>query len=134
MADENMLGVDIKLSSEDINFDIKNDVSINKPKDNLPQAVINRLKTPKGFYTLHPEYGSYLYRVLGKPKIDSTLIYARQVIHEALLQEPRIETIETVTTKYKDNDNVMEIFIQVTTLEDINPYNIVFDYFLNVTF
>ncbi len=124
-----MMGVDIKTTNDDINFNVNNDLILSTISNNLSQAIINRLKTPRGFYSKHPEYGSYLYRVLGKPNIDATKLYARQVIYEALLQEPRVDSVEQIIITYT-TETIMNIFIQVIAIDDVNPYNIVFDYFL----
>lgn len=124
-----MMGIDLKLDSDDISFTSTNEFRLNTYEQNIAQAIINRLKTPKGFYASHPEYGSLLHQVIGMPSTDSTLIFAKQMIHWTLLQEPRIESIENITVKFKDL-NTLDIFIKVVLINEIAAFNIVFDYFL----
>jgi phage baseplate assembly protein W len=124
-----MMGIDMKLGNYDINFTSTNDVKLNTYEENISQAIINRLLTPKGFFTKHPNYGSYLYQVIGMPTTNATLIFAKHMIHWTLLQEPRVQSIEKITVKYTNVDT-LNIFIQVILIEEIAPFNIVFSYFL----
>lgn len=67
-------------------------------RDNLGQALIARLLTPKGELTPlgHPDYGSRLHEVIGAPNTPTTRNLAKLFIIEALKQERRVEKIVRV--------------------------------------
>lgn len=67
--------------------------------DNLGQAVLLRLLTPRGELTelAHPEYGSRLHEVIGRTNTETTRNLMKLFILESLKQEPRIATIDAVT-------------------------------------
>jgi phage baseplate assembly protein W len=66
--------------------------------DNLGQAVILRLLTPKGELAqlAHPEYGSRLYELVGSQNTNTTRNLAKLYILESLKLEPRIEKVTQV--------------------------------------
>jgi phage baseplate assembly protein W len=61
--------------------------------DNLRQAVVNRLLTRRGELAPlgHPEYGSRLYELIGRPNSATQRNLAKLFVIEALSQEPRID-------------------------------------------
>lgn len=131
---EEMMGVDFSLDDNyNLIFNSNNAFTLIDGYENLRQAVINRLLTPLGSNPIFPRYGSYLYRVNSKQNTSSTLIYARQVVYESLLQEPRLESINNVECTFIeiDGSRYLKIDLTVTPLGAENPYNFVYDYFLN---
>jgi phage baseplate assembly protein W len=131
---EELMGVDIALdSSYNIIFNSNNAFNTISGLENLRQAIINRLITPVGTNPFYPLYGSYLHRIVGKGMVSATLIYARQVIYECLLQEPRISTIDEVNCEYVIGvgERFLRIEITVTPIDETNPFNFVYDYFLS---
>src|SRR6478752_2039892 len=68
-------------------------------RDNLAQAIVMRLLTPRGELTElgHPEYGSRLNELLGTPNSETRRGLAKLFVLEALTQEPRIEKVLDVT-------------------------------------
>jgi len=62
-------------------------------RENLAQALILRLLTPKGSLAGlgHAEYGSQLYRLIGEHKNGATRNLCRAYVLEAVAQEPRVE-------------------------------------------
>ena len=58
-------------------------------KDNLGQALIRRLLTPKGELAAlgHPAYGSRLHEVIGEPNTETTRNLAKLFVLEALKAE-----------------------------------------------
>ena len=68
-------------------------------RDNLAQAVVLRLSTPRGELTElgHPEYGSRLHELLGAPSSETRRGLAKLFVLEALAHEPRIERVVDVT-------------------------------------
>lgn len=69
------------------------DLGIVTGRDNLGQAVLLRLLTPRGEMAAlgHPEYGSRLHELIGRPNNETTRNLVRLFILESLAQERRIE-------------------------------------------
>jgi phage baseplate assembly protein W len=62
-------------------------------RENLAQALILRLMTPRGALRDlgHAGYGSLLYRLIGERKTEATRHLCRAFVLEAVAQEPRVE-------------------------------------------
>ncbi|HVG96510.1 MAG TPA: GPW/gp25 family protein [Chloroflexota bacterium] len=62
-------------------------------RDNLRQALINRLSTRRGELAAlgHPTYGSRLYTLIGRPHTETARNLVKLFVLEALAEEPRIE-------------------------------------------
>ena len=75
------------------------DVDTTTGRDNLVQAVINRLLTRKGELTTlgHPEYGSRLHELVGELNNLRIRVLAEIYIRDSLKQELRIEKVHYVT-------------------------------------
>ncbi len=75
------------------------DLATGEARDNLGQAVVLRLLTPRGDLTHlgHPEYGSRLHELVGRVNTETTRNLARLLILESLQQEPRIEKVQSIT-------------------------------------
>lgn len=128
-------GKDIKMDMEkqDIQINFKNDLRVINYYDNLSQAIINRLKTKQGELTLHPDYGSQLHLLLGKAGNSLILSEAKQYVREALLQEPRIKTINSIKTSFKNNSNRQIIVIEISITPigpEGDPLDLIWSYFL----
>jgi phage baseplate assembly protein W len=69
------------------------DLSVVSGRENLAQALILRLLTPRGSLAAlgHAGYGSRLVELIGRPKVDATRHLCRAFVLEALAQEPRVE-------------------------------------------
>jgi phage baseplate assembly protein W len=74
------------------------DIGIVSGRDNLAQAVILRLLTPRGELAElgHPEYGSRLHELIGNLHTATTRNLVRLFILESLQQEPRIAKVAAV--------------------------------------
>jgi phage baseplate assembly protein W len=75
------------------------DYDVVSGRDNLAQAIVMRLLTPRGELTElgHPEYGSRLHELLGTPNSETRRGLAKLFVLEALAQEPRIAKVVEVT-------------------------------------
>ena len=73
----------------------RGDIATIDGKENLVQAIINRLLTRKGELKSlgHPNYGSRVYLLVGELNNIRTRGLAEIYIREALAQDPRIEEI-----------------------------------------
>jgi phage baseplate assembly protein W len=77
------------------------DLSLVAGRDNLGQAVIVRLLTPRGELEslAHPDYGSRLHELIGRQNTETTRNLAKLHILESLAAEPRIEEVLEVTVE-----------------------------------
>jgi len=131
---EERMGIDVRMDLEDtddILIDSRSDFKKRTGLDNLKQAVINRIRTQIGELTLHPDYGSSLPSLIGTNANDFTTQLAKQHIREALLQEPRISSIDDVEVTFADNlKTTLTCEITVTPIDSFESLNIVFPFVL----
>lgn len=75
------------------------DMGIVNSTDNLGQAIILRLLTPRGELAelAHPEYGSRLHELIGRPNTATTRNLLKLHILESLKNEPRIDEVKKVS-------------------------------------
>ena len=82
-------------------------------RDNLAQAVIVRLLTPRGELSplAHPDYGSRLHELVGRQNTETTRNLVKVHVLESLAAEPRIEEVVTLTVtpapRTRDRVNVL---------------------------
>lgn len=130
---EEYLGRDIFVDAEgDLVITPTKDLAQVRYYDNLKQSIINRLRTQQGELPLHPSYGSRLPELVGAPGNEITLNLIKLRVREALLQEPRIKTIDKVKTYYRPNSNnrIVDIDIEVTPIADLERLNMIYSLFL----
>jgi phage baseplate assembly protein W len=74
-------------------------------RDNLGQAILMRLLTPRGELAElgHPEYGSRLHELLGAPNSETRRGLAKLFVLDALAQQPRIAKVLEVTVVRHDD-------------------------------
>ena len=85
-------------------------------RDNLAQAIVMRLLTPRGELAElgHPEYGSRLNELLGTPNTETRRGLAKLFVLEALAQEPRIAKVLDVTVlPHPDRTNELRHLVDV---------------------
>ena len=89
-------------------------------RDNLAQAIVMRLLTPRGELAElgHPEYGSRLNELLGTPNSETRRGLAKLFVLEALTQEPRIEKVLDVTVvphpeRLNERRHLVDVLIRV---------------------
>lgn len=107
------------------------DLAMVTAEDNLRQAIWLRLATPMGELTHlgHPDYGSRLYRLIGRLLTPEVLSLARAYVREALRREPRIRSIESLSVAADSlNPGVLLIGARVLPVDRAEPLN------LNMTF
>jgi len=111
------------------------DVQTVSGRENLAQAIVNRLFTRKGELARlgHPNYGSRLYELIGEPNNARVRGLAELYIRESLAQEPRLEAITSITFAAPSRGftrNLLEITISVkpvgeaTQLTFVIPLNL----------
>ena len=69
------------------------DLAATTGRENLAQALLLRLLTPRGALSLlgHPEYGSRLGELIGRRKTEELRNLCRAFVLEAVAREPRVE-------------------------------------------
>ena len=69
------------------------DLAVVSGRENLAQALILRLLTPRGSLSAlgHAEYGSQLHTLIGRGKTEELRKLCRAYVLEVVAQEPRVE-------------------------------------------
>ncbi len=87
------------------------DFDVTTGRDNLGQAIVIRLLTPRGELDAlgHPEFGSRLHELIGRENTETTRNLVKLFILEALQLEPRIEKkkIEVTVTPADDKPHAV---------------------------
>ena len=92
------------------------DLTIASGRDNLAQAIIMHLLTPRGELAAlgHPQYGSRLHELVGEVNTETKRNLVRLYILETLQREPRIEEILDVTvTLAVERPSSIDVSLQV---------------------
>lgn len=111
---EEHLGRDIFLGvTSDLAISSKNDLSQVRYSNNLVQAIINRLRTNLGELSLHPNYGCRLNELIGTNPNELTLSLAEMHVREALLQEPRVDEIISISPSFREGMLKTQIDIDI---------------------
>jgi len=144
---EELLGTDMKLIFEkhqeyigpgaDLMVNRKGDIQTVSGRENLGQAIMHRLLTRKGELgdLGHPDYGSRLYELIGKPNDERTRDLVRSYIKECIQQESRVQEIVNVTVSIHPDDpkkNSVIVDITVRPIKTNVPMNIIFPFYLEV--
>jgi phage baseplate assembly protein W len=93
-------------------------------RDNLAQAVVMRLLTPRGELEAlgHPEYGSRLHELVGRTNTTSTRNLAKLYILESLAAEPRVEKVVRVdVAPAPGTRDRVDVQLQVLPARDLEP-------------
>ena len=86
--------------------------------DNLKQAVINQLLTPRGTLMMHPTYGSDLYRYIGRQATYENMVMIEDEILATIQQDLRVENASAVGSKIIDERYFGEFVINLYTLQE----------------
>jgi phage baseplate assembly protein W len=143
--DEELYGSDIKLKVEagpeyyglgvDLKVDKAGDLQVVSGRENLGQALMQRLMTRKGELSDlgHPEYGSRLHDLVGRPNNQATRDLVRLYAKECVMQEPRVRDIVDIKVSPVSGDPYAVILdITVVPIKSTIPMNLVFPYYLEV--
>jgi len=85
-------------------------------RDNLGQAVIMRLLTPRGELAAlgHPDYGSRLHELIGRENTATTRNLVKLHILESLKREPRIaDIVSVIVTPHPQMRTRVDVAMQV---------------------
>jgi phage baseplate assembly protein W len=143
--DEELYGSDIKLKVEagtdyyglgaDLKVGKAGDLQVVSGRENLGQALLQRLLTRKGELSDlgHPGYGSRLHDLVGRPNNQATRDLVRLYAKECVMQEPRVRDIVDVKVSPAGGDpHAVILDITVVPIKSNIPMNLVFPYYLEV--
>jgi len=146
MIDEELYGCDIKLQVEtdpcfnglgaDLKVSKKGDLQVVSGRENLGQALMQRLLTRKGELSDlgHPGFGSRLHELIGLPNNQPTRDLVRLYAKECIMEEPRVKGIVEITVTPSGSDlSAVVIDITVLPIKSNVPMNLVFPYYLEVS-
>lgn len=97
--------------------------------DNFANAIWRRIMTPLGFYEEYPDYGCEIHSLRGLGFVPETLSLAEIFVTQALVKEPRVAKVVSVTVMPTDYRS-LSFFVSLIPIETPNPYIMTFDYFL----
>ncbi|MCP4115980.1 MAG: GPW/gp25 family protein [Desulfobacteraceae bacterium] len=103
------------------------DLAVKSGRDNLAQAIIMALLTPRGELSAlgHPRYGSRLHELVGKVNTSTSHNLVRLHILETLQREPRIEKIvDAVVTPAKERQSSVDVTLQVVPVGETRTVTI----------
>jgi phage baseplate assembly protein W len=93
-------------------------------RDNLAQALVVRLLTPRGALAPlgHPEYGSRLVELIGNPNNETTRNLARLYTIEAVAQEQRVQKLGALQVQpAPGRADTIQIGFSVTPVNNQEP-------------
>ena len=85
-------------------------------RDNLVQALQMRLLVWRGELArlAHPRYGSRVHELIGEPLTRPNLQLLRRYVRQAILSDPRVAAIETLTlTPLRDDPGAVDVYAVV---------------------
>jgi len=138
---EDIFGKDLKLTHMEYRHDLSTIRSIRDKRDfatvagydNLVQALSLRLRTPRGELRElgHPDYGSRIHELIGRPNNASNRKLLELYCKEAILQDPRVREIETINVVSNPTEpGRVDVYVTVLPIESSRPINLVFPFYL----
>ena len=123
---------DLKSVNGDIALRGSTEITALSPNyNNLRQAIAIRLGTPQGTLLAHLGYGSLLYRLIGKPRQTHIVEFLTRLVAEALLQEPRIGSVDAINVEFPDDDRArVDVSFTLTPAGESTPINWVYPFYL----
>jgi len=109
------------------------DLETVQDRDNVIQAIHNRLATSRGELAElgHPEYGSVLDTVIGEPNTSDTHRVIESLVRDCLADEPRIKNILNIYVRAKKNElSTVEIFVYLKLRGDPAHLELVLPFYL----
>lgn len=112
--------------------DVEWDFTLRDGKENLVQAVILRLLTPRGELTAlgHADYGSRVHELIGRENAATNRNLMKLFILEALKLEPRIEKVAQLkVTPSPGTKSTVDVWLKVKPVAfsevlEIGPFSI----------
>jgi len=115
-------GRDIYFINGDFAISANGDLLLLDEKKTLIQDLVNRLKTVKGSYFIHPDYGTNLYKYIRASGDDTTLFSLINEVEDELLKDPRVDEVDVAVAERSQKS--VRLLITVKPLYD-SPFNLV---------
>jgi phage baseplate assembly protein W len=129
---EEILGQDLRLAAGLAGFGLVTDLGdldVAAGVDNLVQALLIRFNTPVGELSGlgHPDFGSRLHELIGRPNNETTRNLVRLFTLETLRQEPRAGQVHHLSVGVVGSrpDQVL-VSIKLSPIAVQTPLNLVF--------
>lgn len=107
---DQVFGTDIGLTNGLITGTPSGDVAVVNGRDNLRQALKNRVETQQGDLIFHPLYGSLLKSLIGRVSVPATRLLAASTAKGAVLADPRIARVSQAVAQV--NGDVVNVSIE----------------------
>jgi phage baseplate assembly protein W len=126
-----LLGKDLKLIDGLYGTDLavrNGDLDLVEGIDNLVQALVLRLNSNRGILRRlgHPAYGTRLTEAIGIIQTAANLRQVENLVREAILQEPRVQSIESLfITSRTDIPGAIEVEVALHSITDPKALNLV---------
>jgi phage baseplate assembly protein W len=107
--------------------DVVWDFALRDGKENLAQAVIMRLLTPRGELSAlgHADYGARVHELIGRENTPTTRNQLKLFILEALKLEPRIEKVLQLKVQTSPGTkSTVDVWLQVKAVAFATPVEI----------
>jgi phage baseplate assembly protein W len=104
-----LFGTDVQLVNGRLSF-ANGDIATVSGRDNLKQALTNRIDTPRGDLLMHSDYGSLHQRMKGAGNGPTTGLLVAQYAKASVQSDPRIQSIMSATSTV--NGDAIEVSIE----------------------
>lgn len=113
------LGIDLDILTDDFALTTtdKKDLKTARGIDNLKQAIIMQLLTPRGSLLMHPRYGSDLHNMFSKATAQNAIIIENEIA-ATIKQDPRVESVTVVSSSISGDTYSGEFIVSIPTLEE----------------
>lgn len=98
--------------------DNSGDIEVVQGVENLRQATINRLLTPKGSLFLHPEYGSDFYKYIGRKNTEEVMTMIEDEITSTIQKDNRVDNVEVVDSRIEADNYFGEFRVILHSLQE----------------
>lgn len=106
-----VFGTDIKLSNGQL-ATANGDFDMVSGRDNLKQALGNRIETERGDLLMHQDYGSLHPRLVGAVNGPTSGLLAAQYVKAAVQADPRVQSVISATATITADVTAIEVEVQ----------------------
>lgn len=106
-----VFGIDIKLTNGQL-ATANGDFDVVSGRDNLRQALANRVETERGDLLMHQDYGSLHQRLIGAVNGPTSGLLAAQYVKAALQADPRVQSVTSTTATITGDVTEIEAEVQ----------------------
>ena len=123
-------GIDLKFD-DTLRLTTSKKFQVSSGKDNVAQALRNRLRTRKGALFGHDDYGSSLPELIGEPLDDRTVKLAKLYFIEAVVSDPRISELKDVSVVEDMQNYAIILSGTAIAIDGYSEINIVYPFSVN---